>query len=464
MATPLAQFWTDEAARLDARLTALDPDLAAQRAVLAAAQGLQALAAQAVASQGLAAEAARKALSGIPMPADGSPLLVALELALVNLADAQAAQAQAELAVRAETAELAARQAQHSALQAGLAEARREATRAARDGLARQALRDALETGTLATLAADATAALADFEATARARVESEFPANAANAKHFLKRARGRRQLVQDSTASAATLAATAFAAAHPALDQARRAYDQAAAAVGEAGAAAPSLEADRQLLARLAALPAASPPDRYPLLTRWQRERLHDPALKSARETALAKLTGVDNAAAALRAAREAYDTQRLAAMAAAPDQSPSELDAGPLSGVHGTLATRASDLQAARATLSADDLAIVKTWFAAVPAPLWDALEQLDLAVARLQALSAPAAPGLPGTPAERLAALDAAETALVAALTAERQAGRTLAGAELAALHAAALLAAERDTAPSRSSAFAHSAALF
>lgn len=457
MATTLKQFWTDDVARLNTRLTALATELTALRAALTAAQATQTAASNAVTAQAKAVDDARKALAGIPMPADGSPLLVAMEQALMNLADARADLATATQDVLGKSADLTRLQAQQTSLQAALADANKLLTQAGKNADQRQKWVDALTTGSLSTLVADATAALAN-EATARSRVEGEFPSSGTAAKDFLTRARARRALPQSSLTQAAATETTAFNAHHSALAQAQRAFDAAADAVRQTFEAAPRLAADGTVLARLAALPAASPPNTYPILTRWQHDRLHDAAKKTDRENALAKLKDVDDAAADVRTAQASYDAALHAAMKADPDKTPAQLDTGAVSAEKTTLTTKQGTLATKRAALTADEVKLVKSWLAAVPDTLWDALDSLDTAATRLKALVGPP------TPANLVASMTAAETALVTALTADRLAQRKLEAAALAAQRAAGLLAAERDSANARSLSFEHGATLF
>ncbi len=457
MATPLLQYWTDEVARLATSTTAQRAEVHAQRGALTAARTLQQTAADSVRSQALAVEAARKALAGIPMPADGNPLLAAMETALIALAEAQATLAAQALAVQVQTAELTRLETRLAITEEALAEARREEKQADVESKARQKLIDALLTGELATLSADAAAAVAASEATARARVEGEFPSNATAAKSFLKRVRERRDLVRESVRLAGEVDTAAFNAVNAVVLQAQRRFLRAAQALRSTADAAPRLEADAKTLQRFAALPAPTATT-FPFLSRWQHERLHDPTRKTARENALAKLAAVDAAVAAVRPAQQAYDTALHAAMKAEPDKTRAELDAGPVATERGTLTTKIAAVGTARAAMSDAELDTVKAWFAAVPEGLWEALEKFDTAASRLAALSGAA------SPANVMAELAAAETAYATALGADRLATRKLLGAALALERAAALEEAERETVGSRANAYAHSAALF
>lgn len=466
MATTLKQFWSDEVARISARLASLDTELTTLRGspvttgTLTLAQDALAAASSAVATQTKAADDARKALAGIPMPGDADPLLVAMAQALMDLADARANLAGNDQAVQAKSAELNRLQGQQAALQAALSDANKALSRADKDAATRQTWVDALTSGDLMNLATDAAAALAASEATARARVEGEFPSNATPAKDFLSRARARRGLAQGSLTQASTVASAAVSAASSALARAQRSFDAAALAVRQAFDAAPRLATDSAELQRLAALPAAhpAPPTRYPIVSVWQHQRLHDASQKTNRENALAKLSDVDQAAADLRTAQAAYDSALHTAMAANPDQTQAELDAGVVKPKKDDLSAQQATLSAKRGAISGAEISLVKAWFAAVPNPLWDALDQLDSAVSRLMALVGPPAP------AALIAALTAAEAALVTALDADRVAQRQLDSTALAAQRASDLLASERATAAARASAFEHGATLF
>lgn len=457
MPTPLTQYWIDEVARLTPRLASQRSEVTAQRALLTATRAVRESAADAVRAQGEAVAGARRWLAGIPMPADGSPLLLAMETALVGLAEAQATLASSEMAVQVQAADLARMEAQQAALEEALAEADRQHKREEREDEARQKMIAALTTGSLATLAADATAALTAHETAARARIEGEFPTNAAAAKSFLKRVRARRELVQQSLQSAAEVQTVVLDAETSAFAKARRRFERAAAVMRAVADAAPQLDADRATLKRFGELPAATATT-FPILSRWQHDRLHDGTRKAAREAALAKLADIDAAVAAVRPAQVSYDKALHAAMKAEPDKTPVQLDATTVATERAALDARIAAVVTAKAAMNAGELDTVKTWFAAVPENLWEALDKLDAATERLNTLKGASAP------ASVLAELATAETALAAALTADRLALRKLGGAELALRRAAALQLAERETATSRARAYAHSAALF
>lgn len=457
MATPLPQYWTDEIARLQGRRTAQLAEVAAQRSTLTAGKVVLQTASDAVRTQAAAVDEARKDLAGIPTPADGSPLLAAMEAALVGLAEAQATLAANALAVQVATTDLARKEAQLAQFEADLAEAQRMQAGETGAAAARQKLTDALLTGNLATLSADAGAALTAWETNARARVEGEFPSNSTAARSFLDRVRDRRAMVRDSLRMAGEVETAAFNADTDALAQAQRRFQRAALALRSTADAQARVSADTATLRRFAELPAATSTT-FPILTRWQHDRLHDSTRETEREDALAKLTAIDQAVAAVRPAQEAYDTALHAAMKADPDKTQAQLDAGAVAAERGALDTELAAVTTARGNMNDTELDTVKTWFAAVPDVLWDALEKLDTARARLGAL------GGAESPANVLAELASAETALATALAANRLAARQQASADLAESRASTLLDAERETVGSRAAAYAHSAALF
>jgi len=199
-----------------------------------------------------------------------------------------------------------------------------------------------------------------------------------------------------------------------------------------------------------LAALAAAG----FLIWSSQLRARETDAALRLAQDAGRHAIADT----AELRSAQQAYDTALHAAMKADPDKTQAQLDAGAVATARPALNGKITDVATAHGAMSAPELETVKLWFAAVPEPLWDALEKLDTAVSRLSSLSGA------GSPTNVLGELAAAETALATALAADRLATRKLEGAALALERADALWDAERETVGSRAAAYAHSAALF
>ena len=464
MAT-LAQYWTAEDARLTAALANIAAQVQDSRNGLLAAEQQERDASDAVRTQEALLRDARAALALIPMPADGDPQLLAMEQALVARSEAIAAAATAAQKALTQRARLNRLAAMQTTLQAQSQVAAAQKLLELGDGTpqragqaaARQKLIDLLQAGgALQTLAADAAQALTDHEPGARARVEVEFPANADARKDFLKRVRARRQLVLDSVKAADASAAAAQAPNDTTLAAAQRSFDSALTALRRAADGGPLLGADTGTLAALAALPAPTATTR-PVLTLWQYKRLHDASKTAARETALAALADVDDAWKAWRSAQQDYDDALHAAMKANPDMTPAQLDAVPA--VKSKLDAR---------TLKASDLTTKKgvftplqptaqSWLACVSDSLWDTLERLDGAIDRLKGLAGA------GAPAQRIADLQAAETALAAALAAAGLAARQTAAALAAQARAAEGQGAEQETRIARLRAASRSAAL-
>lgn len=451
----LTQYWIDEASRLDQTLGAARTDTGTARLAQAAAQTQSRLAADAVRVASDMVAVARKALAGIPTPADGDPLLLAMSQALIAWHEALHAQASADLALQVAKAEVERLQALEAALLLDLTEVKAAQQLESKAALQRAAAVAALDVGgRWATLAADATQALSDAEAGARARVEGEFPTNATANKNFLARVRARRALVLDSAVQAQDVATTGLAASTAALAQAQRQFDQAWQAVRSLVDTAPRLADDRDTLVRLAALPAPHPtaPVSYPILTPAQHDELFDAGLKSAREAALVKLTAADDAEKDWRKAQSVYDKALNAALKANPAKTVADLNAAEVKTEFDDLTAKAGARTTKRNDLTSDAAAyaILQAWFAAVPDVLWDTLDQLDNAIARLNVFK-----GAP-TPAQRLQDLAARETDLVTALSAARLATRTQRIADQAALRALGQSQAELATAARRAKA--------
>ena len=451
----LTQYWIDEAGRLDQALGAVRTDTGIARLAQAAAQTQSRLAADAVRVASDTVAVARKALAGIPTPADGDPLLLAMSNALVAWHEALHAQAGADLALQSTKAEVERLQALEAALLLDLTEVKAAQQLESKASLQRAAAVVALSAGgTWATLAADAAQALSDSEAGARSRVEGEFPTNATANKNFMGRVRARRALVLDSASQAQDVATTGQAASTTALALAQRQFDQAWQAVRSLVDTAPRLADDRDTLVRLAALPAPHPtaPISYPILTPPQHDALFDASLKSAREAVLVKLAAADDAEKDWRKAQSVYDKALNAALKANPAKTVTELNSAEVKTEFDDLTAKAGARTTKRGELTSDAAAYatLQAWFAAVPDLLWDTLDHLDNAIARLNVFK-----GAP-TPAQRLQDLVARETDLVTALTAARLAARTQRIAEQATLRALGQSQAEQATAVRRAKA--------
>ncbi|QNM98647.1 hypothetical protein [Chitinimonas koreensis] len=454
MATPttLIGFWTDEVGRLDAALTAARGRLASTQAaeqVAIAAYAGSAAQLQAARDQ---VEAIRKQLAAIPLPADGDPLLIAMRDALIAWRQAGANHAANEAAKRRLGEQRAADAARVNETAARLADAR--AALAAAQPAHDQ--RQAWAAAPLASYKSQAQAALTDFEAAARGKVEADFPSNADDKRSFIKRVRARRALADTLRANAAARAAAALAGNTAWNESSTRQIDKLAALQATFDAAVAALQAyaqtqpavaqARDALKSLAELPGSA-------LTAAQKAVLisADATLTDAREDALEKLKTRDDKQAALDAADLAYQNALFAARAAEPDKTDAALRAADptLQTKFDAVGTLAGELGAAESALAAD-LPLLSAWWVAVPDALWDRLDRLDAAVATL-------GPIKDATVADIKSAVVNAETALAAALDAASRERRkvvvlheALAQRQAEATAAAELLARRRQSA--------------
>lgn len=415
MAAPvsLLEFAQQQQAAAAPALAAAQAAAAQARAALALVRDRRAAAASAGAAFAREAAALRAELAAIVMPADGEPLLEALERTLA------AQQANAAEALDAERAE------RYAAAEAARAEAVLSATarraRAAEaalpgaeaDAARRDALRTRLNGAEFSDLRTTADAALNTAPANAAltaadARVSGEFPA-ALLTRALARLARAQARTTRSGLADvAAAAAAASFGTTHDGtLGQvaiATRALEGAEAlAATHAGTAAERLAV---ATARLAAIP------QEPALTAAQVERITDAALDAAR-------TAAADGEAALDVLRDAVDTQRATLAGLLLDAWRVDIDTDPASVP--AIVTAQADLAAAEAALAPVEAA-------------WNAPEHArDAAVTLL---------------AERVAALAAAEAAasargedpatdpaVIAARVAVTNAGNALDAAEVA-----------------------------
>lgn len=424
--TTVVQFWTEQNARLAAALAAQQTLLADMLAAESAANAFYVAAGKDVAAAQADVDAARKALAGIATPADGDPLLVVMQNALIGLGNARAALVIAEDNARESRA---ARKAAGEGLQrltgaAGAAVAALDAAHGAADKRAAEAT--AATSAPASDVPGQAAQFLADFQAAASANVQSDFPSNADSAKDFLTAVRARRaQAAAVATAAAGQAAAAAqeqrswnestgrAAAATPAL---QAAFDAAVAAVQNFLAAGPLVAAAGAALQALAER-TSSP------LSAAQRAALDtaDATLKAERENALAKLKARDDAQQALRDATDTYAAALLTARAGDVDASEADLLAADaaLQAKRDAIDDGQTDLTAADGQLL-PVLPVLDAWFAAVPETLWTELEVLDAALARLGGVQG-------AVPATLVAAVVSAEAPLAANLDAAAREAR-------------------------------------
>lgn len=425
----LTQYWSDEVSRINTALTAAQADLSARRADGQAARQALRDATDEIKKQNDLVADIRQKLALIPSPADGDPLLVALSKALVALAKAQSDQVQADLLLRTRQAQSSRLDTRVSDLANELADAKAQGKKAADSADERKKVIDALSIGAWKTVATEATKALVDFGAIATSRVEVSFPASNPATPVLLPRVRARRDIATKLLQGQQDVAEAAFKASHDALGQARHAFDQAWLAVRAYFDLTPSLAADRLTLKALASLPAPNAgTNTYPILTPAQQARLHDPAKIGDREAALGLLKAVDVLDEAVRSTQAAYDDAYNKAIAAKPDASLADLQAADLKTPLKNLNKAITDRAAAEGALIADGkYADLQAWIAAIPDTLFNALDQLDNATARLNQLKGPP------VATDLIATLTAKETDLVTALSAARLAQRQQAAAE-------------------------------
>jgi hypothetical protein len=443
--TTLITYWTSEVSRLTPVVADTRSALTAARTALSLAQKASRDQSDAVRAASDAVDAARKALAGIPMPADGDPLLVAMSNAIIALREARVAQVAAEQRAQLAKGDEARLQAQDISQSAALTAAQATLASETAAAAARQIDIDALTTGTWASLATEAAAALALSQAQAKSRVEGEFPSSGTASKDFLKRVRARQALVGSSLSQRSANLTAAQDASQGSVTIAQRRFDAAWQAVRTIVEAAPRLPNDAAALDRLAALPAPNPPTSYAILTPAQHDVLFSASLKTAREAALVKLKTADDAHGAWLTAKAAYDLALQAAIKAHPDLTLTQLNATVVDAEKLAMDTKATDRDVARLDLQSDTAAYatLQQWFGAVPDALWEALEQLDATVARLDALKDPV------TVMTLLGDLATREGELVTALSAQRLAERTQAAADAVAAQAQATASAEQTT---------------
>lgn len=424
----LTGYWQSEADRIQQTLTEARARMATLRQDgQVARQALRAVQDQALTAAN-AQDTLRAALARIAMPADAKPLLNALNAARVSQAQAQSEQLRLEGLLAEWAVETDGLSQRMQALEAEAEVVARAWRQAQAEAAARAGFVAELQAGRWQDAVADATAALAAHEATARERVEGAFPASDATKPLLLQRLRDRAEAARDAHAQAELVEQATYAPAHPALAQAQRAHARAWAAVQAYADAAAHVADDTAALAALAALPTPLGP-----LTAAQADRLrfegNAPRLARA-EAMLALLKDVDDAEDTLRAKQAAYEQAWAAARAAKPDATLAALHAAdlkaPLKARDDALKARK---EAHKALTEHADHGLLQAWLADVPDTLWDALDRLDGARARLNRLKS-------GTAlSQLLSALTLAESQHADALQAARLAQRQQAAAQQA-----------------------------
>lgn len=427
MPATLSSFWNDEVTRIKNLLVKTNADLTtASNAENAAATALAATG-KAVDKAKADVDAARKALAGIPMPADSDPLVLNMRKALRDLNRANATQVTQDAALRTARATRTQLTAQVASLnqQLDAANAEHKAEKTAADQ--RLIWTNAAKTAPLKDLPTLATTALSK-EAAAVAKIAADFPSNADVSKDFLTRVRARRELVAKISTVSSEIAddaqsnnksweesSTRASAKVAAL---RRDFDTKVAALKTFFDAPARVKQAQTQLATLAGLSAS-------LITTAQKNDLlgappHLASLQGERETALALLAARDEAQSDLLDAQEAYAKLLLTTLLANPGKTEAELVISdtPLKNKKKDVTDAQTALDDANkdATFSLAKKDLLRDWFAAVPDVLWENFEVLENARADLKAVKAI-------VPVTLLSDIDAAEALLIAQLQAAR-----------------------------------------
>lgn len=427
MPATLSSFWNDEVTRLKNLLVTANASLTtASNAENAAATALAATG-KAVDKAKADVDGARKALAGIPMPADSDPLVLAMRKALRDLNQANATQVAQDATLRTARATRAQLTAQVASLtqQLDTANAQYKAEKSAFDQ--REIWTNAAKTAPLKDLPALATTALTK-EAAAIAKIAANFPSNADVSKDFLTRVRARRELVakigtvnedilndaksNNKTWEESTTRASAKVVAL------RQDFDAKVGALKAFFDAPARVKQAQTQLATLAGLSA-------PLITTAQKNDLlgaapHPASLQGDREAALILLGDRDQAQSDLLDAQEIYAKLLLSTLLANPGKTEAELlmSDATLKGKKQDVTDAETALSNANkdATFSPANKNLLRDWFAAVPDVLWENFEVLENARADLKAVKAI-------VPATLLSDIDAAEALLITQLQAAR-----------------------------------------
>lgn len=431
MPATLSSFWNDEVSRLSTLLTKANLQVTTASTAENAASADLIAAGKKQDSAKAAVEAARKALAGIPMPADGDPLLINMRDALIALASANAEQVDKDTVLR--QARVARVNAANlvSSLTASLANANAEAKTEKAAADQRLIWSNAAKAAPLKDLPTLATTALTTYEAGAKTKVEGDFPSNGDPDKDFLTRVRARRALAitaLDKTGNVFTDALSnsktweeSSTRASAKIAALRRDFDSKVSALKAFFDAPARVKQAQEQLKTLANRPASP-------LTAAQKKVLisSDTVLTSLREDTLKQLKTRDEAQATLFTAQEVYAKTLLTTLLANPSKTEAELVVS-----NATLKSKKKDVTDALKAINdvnidatfITNLPTLKAWFAAVPDVLWEQLETLDTASVDLNAVKAI-------VPLTLISDIDAAEALLVAQLVAARDEQLTVA----------------------------------
>lgn len=455
MPATLLSFWNDEVTRLK--------DLLAKARLQITAEGKN----EGDASAALAStsknqekartdvESARKALSGIPMPADGDPLLLQMRAALAALNIANAGQVEKDMALRQARAARLRTSDLVKSLEQHITEAEKQKKTETNAAGLRLIWSTAAKTAPLKNLPALANTALGSFETSARTKVENNFPANADPDKNFLNRVRARRVIagkaldqargIFNDAQDTSTAWEESSTRANAKIAALRRGFDEKVAAL-KALYDAPARVRQAQDQLKALASQAASP------LTASQKADLFGTgkaALQTKREDTLKLLAVRDNAQNDLLGKQEIYANTLLSILLANPGKTESELlvDDATLKGKKKDVA----DAEKAMSDASSDAAFVagitqLQDWFSAVPDTLWEQFETLETACADLKVVQAI-------VPATLLSDIDTAESLLVSQMEAARNEQITIAQRNLSLQQGQDLFGLASELAPRR-----------
>lgn len=431
MPATLSSFWNDEVSRLSTLLTKANLQVTTASTAENAASADLIAAGKKQDSAKAAVEAARKALAGIPMPADGDPLLINMRDAQIALASANAEQVDKDTVLRQARVARVNAASLVSSLTASLANASAEAKTEKAAADQRLIWTNAAKAAPLKDLPTLATTALATHEAGAKTKVEGDFPSNADTDKDFLTRVRARRALAitaLDKTGNVFTDAQSnsktweeSSTRASAKIAALRRDFDSKVRALKAFFDAPARVKQAQEQLKTLANRPASP-------LTAAQKKVLisSDTVLTGLREDTLKQLKTRDEAQATLFTAQEVYAKTLLTTLLANPGKTEAELVVS-----NATLKGKKKDVTDALKAINdvnidatfIANLPTLKAWFAAVPDVLWEQLETLDAASVDLNAVKAI-------VPLTLISDIDTAEGLLVAQLVAARDEQLTVA----------------------------------
>lgn len=427
MPATLSSFWNDEVTRLKNLLVSANASLTTASQTENTAATTLAATGKAVDKAKADVDAARKALAGIPMPADSDPLVLAMRKALRDLNKAQADQVTQDEALRRARANRAQLTAVVASLNQELdnANAQYKSEKSAADQ--RLIWTNAAKAAPLKDLPALATTALTK-EAAAVAKIAADFPSNADVTKDFLARVRARRDLAAKVSSAQADILSETQSNVKTWDESSTRASAKIAALRRDFDAKVATLKAFfdaparvKQAQAQLATLSTLS----ASLLTTAQKNDLlgaapHPASLQGDREAALVLLGARDKAQSDLLDVQEAYAKLLLTTLLANPGKTEADLLISDTA-----LKNKKKDVTDAEtalseankdATFSPANKDLLRDWFAAVPDVLWENFEVLENARADLKAVKAI-------VPATLLSDIDAAEASLITQLQAAR-----------------------------------------